>query len=701
MTSALGSSAEMAPSPPSPPVTLEQSDAELLAPAPMALDALPPARELPRRPSILLPLTPSALFAASKAGTLTSGPPSPTPSPSPPPPLPRSPSPRVPSDALAARNPVSIAPHLPAPPAPADTTAPNAGSAAGVPVPVPVAPPRDVLPLSSSAQSPPATPPPAAAARLWSLTAPAIPLPAFSAAPAWRRSPPLAASRSTPRSIRAAAAAAARHLRPATPHTPSPTARRTPARSRRGTSRARTPHSSRGAPPATSPATDPLSPYLVTSTAFASNSLIHARVPDHLGVVVVPPSTTSAAHATRRTPIVVVPPRYSRISTAPIRADVYRAGKRRQQQHHAESARLPPPISPDALPAGYLPSPTATSSPPPEPLRGRKGPRVAARASESADWYDEEEVNLGMGDSDSDFDLDPVGTPRDGVAIDMLDDYDDGGGYPDSTWALPGAATEATPLLGGKPSSSSTAMGKPNSVSPPRASVAHRTHGTLTREPSSLSVFSGAGPMRLLILVAALVAVTAFVLLAVLVVYASTHPLVGFTITVQSVTATAHDAFKMHLNVTGHNKNYMADVVLRQETPLRTVLVEWTGAARTLGAHPPFTCTDLDALPIPSVALGTVVLHKHKNHFTFPPGRTSWWRVAADVRAPPAAQESDVWRRYRASGSGNGSVDHQYYLVIAGEYTYTLAWTRHMVEPVCVVHVAPPPKGKNATAMVV
>ncbi|KNE55069.1 hypothetical protein AMAG_01005 [Allomyces macrogynus ATCC 38327] len=671
MTSTPGSSAEMAPSPPSPPVTLEPSGAELPAPAPMALDAAAPAaHEAPRRPSILLPLTPSALFAASKAGSLTSGPPSPTPSPSPPPPLPQSPSARVPSDALAARDPVSIAPHLPALHAPADTTAPIAGSSAGVPVPVPVAPPRDVPPLSSSAQSPPATSPPAAAARLWSLTAPAIPLPAFSAAPAWRRSPLLAASRSTPRSIRAAAAAAARHQHPATPHTPSPTARRTPVRSGRGTSRALTPRSTRGAPRTSPPGTttNPLSPYLVTSTAFASNSLIHARVPDHLGVVVVPPSTTSAAHATRRTPIVVVPPRYSRISTAPIRADVYRAGKRRQQQHHAESVRLPPPKSPDALPTGYLPSPTATSSPPPEPLRGRRGPRVAARASESADWLDEE-VDLGMGDSDSDFDLDPVGTPRDDVVVDMFDDYDDGGGYSDSTWALPGAATEATPLLGGKPSSSPTAMGKPNSVSPPHASAAHRTHGTLTREPSSLSVFSGAGPMRLLILVAALVAVTAFVLLAVLVVYASTHPLVGFTISVQSVTATAHDAFKMHLNVTGHNKNFMADVVLRQETPL--------------------------------LSLGTVVLHKHKNHFTFPPGRTSWWRVAADIRAPPAVQVSDVWRRYRASGSGNGPVDRQYYLVIAGEYTYTLAWTRHMVEPVCVVHVAPPPKGKNATAVVV
>ncbi|KAJ3361522.1 hypothetical protein GGF32_007280 [Allomyces javanicus] len=693
MASTLGSSAEMAPSPPSPPVTLEPSAAELLAPAPMALDAAAAAaRDLPRRPSVLLPLTPSALFAASKAGALISGPPSPTPSPSPPPPLPRSPSARVPSDLLA-RDPVSIAPHLPA-----DTTAQIARSSAGAPVPV--APPRADS-LSSSAQSPPATPPPAAAARLWSLTAPAIPLPAFSAAPAWRRSPPLAASRSTPRSIRAAAAAAAvRHLRPATPHTPSSAARRTPTRSGRGTSRARTPRSAR-IPPTSPPGTtttDPLSPYLVTSTAFASNSLIHARVPDHLGVVVVPPPTTSAPHASRRTPIVVVPPRYSRISTAPIRADVYRAGKRRQQ--HAETARLPPapPKIPDALPAGYLPSPTATSSPP-EPLRGRKGPRVAARAGESADWLDEE-VDLGMGDSDSDFDLEPVGTLRDDVAVDMFDDYDDGGGYPDSTWALPGSATEATPLLGGKPSSSSaTPMGKPSSTSPtPRASTAHRTHGTLTREPSSLSVFSGAGPMRLLVLVAALVAVTAFVLLAVLVVYASTHPLVGFTITVQSVTATAHDAFKMHLNVTGHNKNYMADVVLRHETPLRTVLVEWTGAARFSGnALPPFGCTDLDALPVPSVALGPVTLHKHRNHFTFPPGRTSWWRVAADIKAPLAAQESEVWRRYRAGVT----TDRQYYLVIAGEYTYTLAWTRHMVEPVCVVHVAPPPKGKNATAMAV
>ncbi|KNE56737.1 hypothetical protein AMAG_02517 [Allomyces macrogynus ATCC 38327] len=684
----------MAPSPPSPPVMLEPSDAELLAPAPMALDALP-ARELPRRPSILLPLTPSALFAASKAGAPMSGPPSPTPSPSPPLAPPRSPSAaRVPSDFLA-RDPVSIAPHLPAPHAPAaDTTARIADSSAGAPVPV--APPRannDVLPLSSSAQSPPTTPPPAAAARLWSLTAPAIPLPAFSAAPAWRRSPPLAASRSTPRSIRAAAAAAAaRHHRPSTPHTPSSTARRTPARSGRGTSRVRTttPRSAR-IPPTSPSTTDPLSPYLVTSTAFASNSLIHARVPDHLGVVVVPPPTSAA----RRTPIVVVPPRYSRISTAPIRADVYRAGKRRQQ--HAEAARFPPPKSPDVLPDGYLPSPTATSSPPPEPVRGRKGgTRVAARASESADWLDEEEVDLGMGDSDSDFDLEPVGMPRDDVAVDMFDDDDDG--YGDSTWALPGAATEATPLLGGKPSSSSATMGKPSSASPtPRAS-ARRTHGTLSREPSSLSVFSGAGPMRLLILVAALVAVTAFVLLAVLVVYASTHPLVGFTITVQSVTSTAHDAFKMHLNVTGHNKNYMADVVLRQETPLRTVLVEWTGTARISGnAHPPFACADLNALPVPSVALGPVTLHKHKNHFTFPPARTAWWRVAADIKAPLAAQESEVWRRYRAGAA----TDRQYYLVIAGEYTYTLAWTRHMVEPVCVVHVAPPPKGKNATAMVV
>ncbi|KAI9189957.1 hypothetical protein H9P43_001390 [Blastocladiella emersonii ATCC 22665] len=266
-----------------------------------------------------------------------------------------------------------------------------------------------------------------------------------------------------------------------------------------------------------------------------------------------------------------------------------------------------------------------------------------------------------------------------------------------------------------------------------------------SRDASTLSINYAGGsgarydpppPSRLIALVILLAALTGFIVLVVFLVYASTHPLVAFKVHVAATRLATDDttgtlaSIGLDLNVSGHNKNYMSDIVLRQDLPLDVVLVEWRRPAPVVGAAAvvedddddeddaddvppasappaaapaPFTC---DSIPAQGRAfLGHLTLHKHKNHFTFPPGATSKWRVTADINRPSAvvppppghgdgSGDAGIWDRYAASGN-NSAV--QYYLAVHGEYGYTQVWTVERKLPVCMVHRLPPPSAPSSS----
>ncbi|ORZ39619.1 hypothetical protein BCR44DRAFT_64499 [Catenaria anguillulae PL171] len=242
-------------------------------------------------------------------------------------------------------------------------------------------------------------------------------------------------------------------------------------------------------------------------------------------------------------------------------------------------------------------------------------------------------------------------------------------------------------------------------------------------------------PHRLLLLVFLLAGAAVVIVLFVFLVYASTHPLASFKIRVGSTqflwttpaassssssSATVGaamrrrrspkpsvvlDGFQLSLNVSGFNKNFMSDIVLRQDQLLSVVLVEWRGpllSSTTTNTsspspesanQPPFNCDSIPAMSRSS--LGNLSLHKHKHQFTFPPGASSRWTVAANIRHPRSEDEDlddkdPVWHRYRTSAQPA----YSYYLAIHGEYAYTQAWVVEREIPVCLIHQLPPAPSK-------
>ncbi|KAI9216875.1 hypothetical protein BC828DRAFT_392521 [Blastocladiella britannica] len=219
------------------------------------------------------------------------------------------------------------------------------------------------------------------------------------------------------------------------------------------------------------------------------------------------------------------------------------------------------------------------------------------------------------------------------------------------------------------------------------------------------------------------------VLLVVFLVYASTHPLANFAIRVSNVKFIWHaplpslstptsslavstvasradsapgsviSGFSLALNVTAVNKNYLADIVLRQDMPLNVVLVEWLNATAAATTDPPFDCDTIPAFG--REWLGHLTLRKHKHQFTFPAGAGTTKKVTANIVHPrygggdngddgTHGPQENVWDRYIDSGAASSQVPSSYYLAIHGQYDYTQVTAERRL-PVCMVQRLPSP----------
>ncbi|KAL7754167.1 hypothetical protein RI367_000148 [Sorochytrium milnesiophthora] len=278
----------------------------------------------------------------------------------------------------------------------------------------------------------------------------------------------------------------------------------------------------------------------------------------------------------------------------------------------------------------------------------------------------------------------------------------------------------------------------------PRARSADRKHYR-SRKPHSQDSLSSQPPAgdfppvyRLLVMILALIAFSGFIIVLCFVIYASTHPIQKFHMHVGDIALTStsfggihSETFSMNVSISGHNENYMSDIVIEADIPLAVWLVEisLSGLNQTAALPsnspqlsilcPPSTSSSLAPLSRPdrhgtsppslipalpsdlgptngSIVISPVVnttyigglhLARHRKKLRFAPGRTAHWQVDASTQsASQPSIHTPVWSRFLVWLSDpTATPDKQYRLVIKGQYDYNLALTLRRYIDVCVI----------------
>jgi hypothetical protein len=182
-------------------------------------------------------------------------------------------------------------------------------------------------------------------------------------------------------------------------------------------------------------------------------------------------------------------------------------------------------------------------------------------------------------------------------------------------------------------------------------------------------------------LIVLLFGLACIIVLTVLILYASTHPLTSFRFQLTNPTFIRNSSGNLNelgflVNVVGHNQNYLSDLAAVPDEPLNLHLLELPSSSSSPN------CSNTD-----SFLLGNVTLHRRHHRFLFQPGKTSRWHVEGHVPFPKSSNLS--WQRYLDYLNGSNSTTWSYFWFLNGTYTIARSLAPNQTLKVCSIVAAP------------